>query len=327
MSHKLSHPRWVLEKVLRIDQQFVGFCGDFFRASVERRQVIAAYLAVSAPADDALTEVGQFLSESKHSTILQAAYGEILEGHRGALRRAGPIVHDERFYSLLHQLLAEPPHHELLRTIARLTDLDRKKLLISRMLPKEICRSNVVDAIDDVAGASDVTTAFKLLLDLGVNHEGLVNAIRGIRSRDHLPKLWERWALKARCNQPHPVPPSQTYHVVETAKQLATSASKFQNCARRYISDFLKGAEAFAVFEQEGAQAMVHLRNETGGWQLEGAFGPRNMRPRAGLMSALQDYLVRHGVKVRTYEREKPTEWDALRRVMRPSPFVDFDFE
>lgn len=323
----LSHPLWVLEKVLRIDEQFVGFCGEFFRASNERRQVIAAYLAVVAPANDALAEVGRFLSHCKHDTILQAAYGEVLEGHRGALRRAGPIVHDGRFYSLLHQLLAEPPHNELLRTIARLTDLDRKKLLITRMIPEEICRSNVVDAIDDVAGASDITTAFELLLTLGVDHEGLANAIRGIRSRDHFPRLWQRWALKARCSQPHPVPPSPTYHVVETAKQLASSASKFQNCARRYISDFLKGAEAFAVFEHDGAQAMVHLRNETGGWQLEGAFAPRNVRPRASLMSALQDYVVRHGVKVRTHEREKPTEWDALRRVMRPSPFVDFDFE
>lgn len=313
----------MLEKVLCIDQQHVGFCGEFFRASVERRQVIAAYLALISPADDTLAEVGQFLSRSKHNAILREAYGQVLAGHRGALRRAGPVVHDERFYSLLYELLLEPPHDEIRRTIARLTSLDRKKLLILRMLPTSICRANVVEAIRDVSEANDIAAAFNLLISLDVEEDGLTAAIRGVRSTKDFAKLWQRWVLKVRSPYQHPVPSNVQYHAVTTAGELHSLAHKFRNCARRYLSTFLQGSDAFAVFEYENKQAVVHLRRDGDRWQLEGTFGPRNSRPPAGLELALQRHLMQYGVKVRQFEREKQTEWDSLRRVMEG----DFDFE
>lgn len=101
--------QWAFDQIIEIDRH-TPFCGAFFRASDERRQVIAAYLAEKPPREDEMNEVGNFLLEADHRAILERAYGEYIEGSRGALRRAGEAVHEEPFYALLRQLLWEPPH-------------------------------------------------------------------------------------------------------------------------------------------------------------------------------------------------------------------------
>ena len=104
---------WALKLILDLDRHHPGFCGFVLRASGERRQVIAAYLAAKPPSECEPVEVGRFLMEADHRTILAAAYGEYVSGSRGALRRVGDIIAEERLYTLLHQLLADPAQSDV----------------------------------------------------------------------------------------------------------------------------------------------------------------------------------------------------------------------
>lgn len=138
--------QWAFHHIIEIDR-YTPFCGAFFRASNERRQVIAAYLSAKPPAQDEMAEVGKFLLEADHRSILERAHGRYVEGSRGALRRAGEAVHEEPFYSLLHQTLAEPPHKAAVRAVARMRQLDYSRLQALSVLPEAICCAEVIEIL------------------------------------------------------------------------------------------------------------------------------------------------------------------------------------
>ena len=102
MSEPATHSPWVLSLAIEIDEHCPGFCGEFFRASIERRQVFTAYLSAKPPTPVEMTEVGNFLLSADHRSILSCAYPDVPLGLRGALRRAGRAAHEHRFYSLLY---------------------------------------------------------------------------------------------------------------------------------------------------------------------------------------------------------------------------------
>ena len=104
--------QWAFDHIVEIDRH-TPFCGAFFRASDERRQIIAAYLSAKPPTSDEMGDVGRFLLEADHRAILERAYGSYIKGHRGALRRVGDVVAEVRVYTLLHQLLADPELPEI----------------------------------------------------------------------------------------------------------------------------------------------------------------------------------------------------------------------
>ena len=331
MNQQTSHPAWVLNFVVAIDEHHRGFAGDFFRASIERRQVIAAYLAAKAHTHADVRDAGNLLSSADHRSILLEAYGEALDGHRGALRRAGPAVHEERFYTLLYQLLSSPPHPEVAKTISRLQSLDLKKLLVLRMLPQNLARANVVEIVESLGSnavrqAHDVAEAYNLLVELEVDGDALAEAIRRVRSTDEFTNLWQRWSSKAKCRVSHPVPATRHYRPVRSAAEAKVVARKYRNCmAVRYIPGLLRGTDFFGIHKRENEEAIVHLRREELQIELSGIYGPRNARPSKGLRREAEDFLSRNGVRVRGYEQEKPCAWDSLHRMMR-GPF-DFDFD
>ena len=320
----MKHHSWVIEYVIRIDEVVVGFCGEYFRTSDERRHVIAAYLSAKPPLDDEIEHTGNFLRNADHGTILSAAYGIVPEGMRRALRRMGPAAQDLRAYTLLHQLLAQPPHVALPECIFRLPTVSRTKLLIARMLPEAISRPNVVEAITDAVGASDVAVAFHLLVSRGVDAEALAHAICKVRSERELMNLWHRWLIKARCPD-HPVPGSDAYKPITSGEELNRLSLEWRNCgSKRYLIPIMAGEDAMAVFHHAGKNAMVHLRHSEGRWRFEGAYGPRNAPPPSALRDRLYEHLEAHAVVVNSSTRREQSEWDSLRRMTRGT--FDFDF-
>lgn len=315
----------MLDLVVQIDQHARGFAGDFLRFGQERLQVVSAYLATKKPAVGEMADVGEFLSRADHTTILSAAHdGNMPTGLRRALRRIGASAQDQRCYTLLHQLLAHPPHAALVDCIYRLSSINRSKLLIARLLPDVLCRPNVVEAIKDVAGACDVTAAYDLLVARGVDAEALAEAICKVRSERELMNLWHRWLMKADCPD-HPIPGSNAYEPITSGEELHRLSLKFHNCAsKRYLLSVLSGEDAMAIFSHEGKSAMVHLRYSEGRWRCEGAYGPRNAPPPSALREALYEHLEAHGIVVTGKKREE-SEWDAVRRLMQ-SHFFDFEF-
>jgi len=282
------HTDWALALAVEIDRRDVGFCGEFLRASDERRQVIAAYLACRKPRRS--QSEGEFLSTSDHRSILAAAFGDVPVGMRGALRRSGPMIHDQQFYRLLD---------------------------IVRHLPESICRANVVLSIDTAEECRDVKTGFNLLVSRGVDPSALAAAIRKVRTHRELTNLWKRWVLKARLPR-HPVPPSAEYRPIETGHELQNLARNYRNCARRYLPSLFdeEGGDAFAEITHGGHSAVIHLRRDGGDWQLEGIHGHRNRRPREGLRERISQYLEVHGVRLQPRARKGLTDWATLERLM-----------
>ncbi len=313
--------------LVSLDQHHRGFAGDAMRASAERIQVLAAYLAMKPPASGEMAGVGDFLSRADHVAILSAAHdGDVPTGLRRALRRVGPSAQDERCYSLLSQLLAQPPHPSLVECIYRLSSIKRSKLLIARLLPEVLCRPNVVEAITDVPAAADVTNAFEQLVSRGIDSDALALSICKVRSERELMNLWPRWLMKADCPD-HPISGSDAYVPISSGEELNRLSLQYRNCAsKRYMLPVMSGEDAMAVFSHEGKSAMVHLRYSEGRWRCEGAYGPRNVPPPSSLREALYEHLEAHGVVVMSSTRRKPSEWDSLRRLVRSNPF-DFDFE
>ncbi|MXP15825.1 hypothetical protein GRI44_13810 [Altererythrobacter confluentis] len=323
MSHSF-HADWSLDLAIEIDRHSIGFLGEFFRASREKRQVIAAYLCAKAPFEDEMERVGDFLRSADHRAILMAAYRDVPTRFRGALRRAGPTVHDLRFYSTLHQLLSVPAHDQIRNCIARLTSLDLTKLHILSILPEPICRANVIAAIKSVDNAQDIIASFHLLVRRGVDHDALAAAICRVRSEKDMVRVWQRWAVKARCD--HPVPASAHYHPVLKGEHLNSLALRYRNCARGYLADLVEGTAAFAEVYLENQNAVVHLKKKNGKWILDGLFGPRNAAPPRRIREFAQKYLAEHDVEIISRGRRKNSEFDSLRRLVG-EPHFDFDFD
>lgn len=324
---------WALKLILDLDRHHPGFCGFVLRASGERRQVIAAYLAAKPPSECEPVEVGRFLMEADHRTILASAYGEYVSGSRGALRRVGDIIAEERLYTLLHQLLADPAQSDVRKCIAHLEVVTLTKLLITAFLAQsETCRSvtlaNVVESIDDMQMASDVETAMTLLVGRGIDGDELAASIRQVRSRDELFKVIERSCLQASAPR-HPVPSTDWYRPVEDPRTLQKIGLRYRNCARRYATDLLDehAGHAFAEVRQGSQGAVVHLLRKDGHWTVANIVGPRNTPPTRALKERIERHLEREGgVRIERRRRRPPSDWDAVRRLSNVSVF-DFDFD
>ena len=132
-----SHPHWILRHAIELDRH-TSFCGEFFRASSERQHVIAAYLSAKSQSECYNGEVAGFLLQAGHDDILAAAYAPVPSGLRRALRRAGAVVHEVRFYGLLVELLSSGESH-ITRCIAQVPRVDLDTLLAIKALPPEAC--------------------------------------------------------------------------------------------------------------------------------------------------------------------------------------------
>jgi len=324
LSHHNSHSKWIYDLAIEIDRHCPGFLGEFFRASTEKRQVIAAYLSLNYPDQKNMAQIADFLLSCAHGAILRTGYGELPLGLRSALRRAGPSIHDLQFYMLLKDSLAKPPHPKIIKCIAGLPSLDLTKLLVVRILPEQICHPNVVGCMDTVEDANDTAVGFHLLAERGVDAQALAVAIKQVGNPTEMPKLWQRWVRKPHCD--HPIPADATYRPVTSGEQLSKLSLRYRNCGSRYITQLIEGNDAFAEFEYRGEGGVVHLQKKQDQWRLEGLHGPRNAPPSSRLRNKVSEYLTKHGVEIVSRDRAKPTEFDCLRRLTMGN-FFEFDFD
>lgn len=328
MSYATAHAPWILHHSVEIDRYCPSFCGGIFRMREARLHVVAAYLSSKPPSETEAADVGQFLLRANHQSILAAAYDVVPQGFRRALRRAGPTVHEERFYAILFDLLNEPTDKTISRCIAHLGALDLQTLLILQMLPRQICRPNVVRAVSDPEEAAHVSTAFNLLLRNGVEKALLVATLGSAEPATGLTGAFRTAVRHARAPA-HPVPSSEDYTPLSTCDELNQAARKFRNCMRSYTTRFLDpdAGHAFAIATRKDENTVVHLaRLPSGRWKLEGLFGPSNRRPSPRARHWIVRYLKEHGVVIGSAPKRQATEWDSLRRVMEEA-MLGFDFE
>ena len=307
---------WMLDQIVEFDRHHSGFAGDYLRASVERRQVIAAYLSGKQLATEQMASIGAFLAQADHQSILGAAFGNVPTGYRGALGRAGAQPHQRRFYTLLFEMFSNPKHPEITRALGQARNLDTKTLAILRNLPPSICTANVADAVEGIGAATDLAALLSLLVSHGVDEQAFTAALRKVTSNGQLVECVTRWTLKVALPE-HPVPESLIYRPVVVAADLRRLALRYQNCLRQYLTKALNGDHAFAeVMPSDGKRGLVvHLRRRESVWRVEGTFGHQNGQTCPALHRAALDHLRAHGVLERDRDRSTRGPWDVLTRL------------
>lgn len=312
---------WSLSYIVALDMQRPGVAGEFFRASAERRQVIAALLSTKPepPRHDEASELAKLIGEADHGEILTAAFGNVPCGLRGALARSGPQPHPRSFYRVLFQLLSSP-EARVRPVIKQLTTLDLMRLRIVQLLPADVCTANLVELMGSVRMASDVAKLIELLTKGGIDRRALTQALGRVCSDHQLAELWDRWTQKLNF-PPHPVPASELYIPIQNGAELRRLALRYRNCARRYLSQVLDGEDAFAEFGVGPKRAVIHLSKADGVWVLQGLFGKDNGMVAPEVRSAAVAYLTDQGVRSSNAPRNRGGEWAVLRRLSRAQMF------
>jgi hypothetical protein len=311
--HICSVDGWALDTVVALDAHSPGFAGAFFRASAERRQVIAAALAVAAPATPREAALfAEFLSGSRHRDILSRTFGELPTGFRGALRRSGPKPHPRNFYRVLHQIFSDNTH--VAAAVRQLDTIDFVRLRVAQRLPRDLCSATLVQLIGDPRMSADVAALVRLFERSGVDRSSLAAAVRRVTTEKALSELWDRWSEKLPFPD-HPVPPADHYVPVRTGAELRRLALKFRNCARRYLANVMQREAAFAEFRFRDERGVVHLARRGGQWTLSGIFGFDNEMVSTALRSAATEFLGNHGIDTQSRARGAGGEWEVLRRL------------
>lgn len=315
---------WALNYIAALDELRPGLAGSFLRASTERRQVIAALLSVTPfpCASNAVRELGKFLADADHRTMLSQAFGSVPVGLRGALSRCGHQPHGGQFYRMLHRTLETDDG--VAKVIRRLKKIDPNRLRIAKHLPTHVLTPTLVGIVANPAMARDVSTMVTLLKARGIDRKALASALAGLSSVEQFPAFWERWASKVAFPE-HPVPSSERYVPIRDGGSLRSLAKRYRNCARTYLEKALRGDSAFGEFRHPLGYAVVHLVRKGDEWVLEGLFGPSNRTAPPQVRDAAVRHLRAHGIHDK-FGRRTGLDWSALRRLTAMSMF-DYAFD
>ena len=305
---------WMLDRVaLLLDGARPGFAGHYLRSSNERRQVVAAFLAVTELDAETLGEAAEFLMAADHRSILHLAFGSVPHGFRAALGRSGPQPHDSGYYRQLFDLLSTGPRH-VIAAILQSAALDPERLAIVKNSPDDLCDTRILSKLKDRKHAADVALSIDLLHRRGVDRTELIGALR---RTDKMNETIKRWSMRMTF-PPGPIPASDGYRPIKSGIELTAIARKYRNCSRGFFASLMSGSHSFGELRHEGEEVLLSFDKIQGMWIIDGVYSFRNLAVHAALSRAAFAFAARHGVPDR-----KPDSSDkavsALRRLARYS--------
>lgn len=311
---------WFLSRIVQLDvaSPKSGFAGFMLRASTERRQVVAAFLATAEPTDHGNEEVVRILMKGRHHAILRMAYKHVPAGFRSALAKCGAQTHDREFYPRLWDLLTHGPQH-VITAIQRAPMLDPDRLSIITSLPVDLSDSRISAKIKDKAQAADIVLAVDLLERRGLDRTEIVEALR--RSTK-LSDTIKRWSLRMAFPS-GPIRACDGYRPIVDGLDLAATAKRYRNCSRRYFTSLLSAEHAFGEFHHDGQDVLISFDRSQGYWLIEGVYGHRNCNVPAGVSDAAYAFAARSGVMARRIVDRSDNAMEALRRLSRY--YADWD--
>lgn len=302
---------WMLDRIVAFDEVMPGFAGYVFRASAERRQVIAAFLSVTKLDGDDAGDTAEFLMRADHRSILHRAFGRVPPGLRAALGRSGAQPHNPAYYRELFDLLSGGQHH-LIKAIWQSAKLDPDRLAIIVNCPADLCNARILEKVKDRKHAVDVTLSVDLLSQRGVDREALIDALH---QSDDINDAIKRWSMRM-AFPPGPIPAAEGYRPIRTGIELAAIARKYRNCVRGYFSSAMSGGHAFGEFRHEGRQVLISFDRANGMWIVDGVYTFRNFEVEVGTSRAAFAFAARHGIPDRRPDRGDKA-FEAVRRLAR----------
>lgn len=305
---------WVLDTITAYDSAYPGFAGGYLRASDERRQVIAAFLAVTQVDLEERGEAAVFLATADHQTILALAFGRRVAGLRRALAKSGAKPHDAEYYRALADAFVRSPAH-VVTALKRAVKLSPKWLEIITALPMDLCDSRIICRIEGREQASDLARVVDHMEHAGIDRSKLVAAL--LESKAPLTTVVQRWSLRMPFG-PGPISMTASYRPIHNGQELRSIALRYQNCSRRYLIDVLAGESAFGEFTAlDGRQVLVCFNRQDGEWCLDAAYARRNRQVSDDLNCAVREFVQGHGVLAQRPSRERDENISALRRFNR----------
>lgn len=305
---------WVLDRIVHLDVVRPGFAGAYLRASGERRQVIAAFMAAIRVGREKEREAAAMLATADHRTILGHAFVTVPNGLRRALAKSGPQPHDPAYYRDLHQALLSG-HQHVTTAIMQSSKLNPDRLSIITALPADLCDARIVHRIEARADAHDLTLVTGLLAERGIDRAEFIDAL--LRSTAPLKKVVQRWALQI-AFPPHPIPAAEGYRPIRDGAELRKVALAYQNCSRRYTNASIVGENAFGEFtDGDGQKALICLQKHEGIWTIDGVYVRRNRQVAANLDKRAREFAARHGILERQYTTSSGDATAALKRFTR----------
>ena len=303
---------WMLDQIVRLDELKAGFAGYMLRASAERRQVVAAFLATVELDDDAAVEAAEFLSEGGHRAILHLAYDAVPAGFRSALRKSGPQPFDPEFYPRLFRVLTGDRMH-IINAIMQSSKMSPERLTIIENLPSDLCDIRIIDKIQDVAHATDLTLAIELLQRRKLCRSAIVEALR--RS-GKINETIKRWSLRMPF-PPGPIPSCIGYTPITDGAQLHAIALKYRNCVRGYLTAAMSGDHAFGELRVGDQDVLISYDRANGMWIAEGVYSRSNLTVHVEVSRAAFNFAGRHGIPDRQTGNRTDAAVEALRRMSR----------
>ncbi|WP_072896076.1 MULTISPECIES: hypothetical protein [Sphingobium] len=305
---------WVLNRIVQLDFARPGFAGSYLRASAERRQVIAAFLAAVRVGREKEGEAAAILATADHRSILAHAFGKVPLGLRRALAKSGPQPYDPAYYRDLHTALACGPQH-VVTAIMQSCKLGPDSLSIITMLPPDICDHRIIHRIEGRQQAEDLALVVSMMAARGIKRSEFVGAL--LKSKRSLKKVVQHWALQIPFAPP-PIPEADGYRPIRNGAELRRTALRYQNCSRRYMTDSIGGANAFAEYtDADGRQALLCLEKRDGTWTVDGVYVRRNRQVPGDLNETVRQFAARYGILERRHSERKDDATAALKRFTR----------
>lgn len=303
---------WMLDQIVRLDSLKAGFAGYMLRASAERRQVVAAFLAAVELDDDAAIEAAEFLTEGGHRAILHLAYNAVPAGFRSALRKSGTQPFDAEYYPRLFRMLTGDRAH-VINAILQSNRMSPERLTIIGNLPPDLCDSRIIDKLKDAAHSADLVLAVELLERRKLCRTAIVDALR--RS-DKINETIKRWSLRMPF-PPGPIPHCAGYTPIIDGAQLHAIALKYRNCVRGYLTATMSGDHAFGELRVGDQDVLISYDRTNGMWIAEGVYSRSNLTVHVEVSRAAFGFAGRHGVPDRQAGNRTDAAVEALRRMSR----------
>lgn len=276
---------WATEMLIELDDRVPGVLSRVLTAAPARRQAIFFALAADEQncghnfSDELIPPtLAEVVRHGRASDILRHALGDVPDGLRGLLERAGdrPLPRSKD-YILLHDLAASGDRRGV-DALVGAGRISARKLEVLASLDPRWRHANTLGRIDTCAEAMtfNAAVAFVQSLNSRATDEVVANAIASMRPTSTLAGLLDRFMRRADRLPPHPVPQGDNeLRPLATVRDLMEAGRRYRNCLSHRLADVAAGRMAVAEFRGE---LLVEFRplTQSAGWVLREVHGVRN---------------------------------------------------